>query len=714
MLYAKAIKEFSRLRRDLVKGRIGVDELKRSKIYFDDFAQGIIKLEAQGLPVSDDLAKGVEDFLMLCLDSYAYSTDGSVLVDDHTYDTIMRIWRDWGNDYIAHADPIQASSMWGFRRHEAPFMVGTISKKLYTPDELEAALENAQVHGYRYLRYAPKFDGVSVSIKWLYGRIVYAVTRYDGVEGQDITQVIQVMNDAKHIFTGEMPDGYYKCEIAVSTEDFNALQEVKPYANRRSAASAIISTPNNAELGIYLTVIPLAWVNLEKTQMRYIAAEYLNGVLDYNPKEMRMAVVLENIEQILHHIRQPSYPFRVDGVVLFPMHDENDLPNVEDLMADCFAYKINTQEAITHVQDVYMSVGRTGQGTPMAHVEACDLNETVCTEVTLGSMDIFSGLGLRKGEEVIVYAAGDIIPQLRRPDIRKYPRGAAVLPMNIRCPYCKSVMRFKQGSTANIYCLNPECPRVVSGKIVNFLEKLDACEGIRDETIMRICDAHIIRTIRDLFYLESKRRQLVKCIGPTNTDKFIDGIQEMTLKEYEVSQVIGACGIEDIAIRTCQAIFSEYTINYLLSLDTEKAYRRLMCLPGFGHKTVVKFVDWIDANRDFIQFLLTHMHIIDDAITYGNIVFTGFRNKDYVVPFKRIGFPVVESVNGDTVAVVYVGDLETGNGRKAKKKRLPLIHFSDIDQLLDILSEISDYIQKAPGTYDKDAIIRDIRHQLAG
>ena len=108
------------------------------------------------------------------------------------------------------------------------------------------------------------------------------------------------------------------------------------------------------------------------------------------------------------------------------------------------------------------------------------------------------------------------------------------------------------------------------------------------------------------------------------------------------------------------------------------------------------------------------MHIIDDAITYGNIVFTGFRNKDYVVPFKRIGFPVVEGVNGDTVAVVYVGDLETGNGRKAKKKRLPLIHFSDIDQLLDILSEISDYIQKAPGTYDKDAIIRDIRHQLAG
>lgn len=713
MIHNATLAELKKLRRQVKKNDIHVDEVLRTKKHiFEDFSKGLLGLEADGMPFSDEVIDAMENFLMICLDVYTYSETGGVLVDDHTYDVVMNIWKRCGGAHLQFADTIQNNALWGFRKHEAPFMVGTISNKIYTVDELKFNLEKLSFAGYNRLKYAPKIDGVSAAVDWDGEQIVSGVTRNDGVKGMDITKVIQVMNQQKQIFTSKMPPGHYKCELAVSTEDFNAIREIKEYANRRSTASAIVSTRTNLPYAIYLTAIPLAWVNFQGTQMQYLAGNYLPENLQPNPRIMDIDFVYSNIEAIMHYIRQPSFPFRIDGVVLFPMLSDNDAPNLSDLMANCLAYKINTQEAITHVKSVYMSVGRTGLGTPMVEVEPCDVNETVCTAASLGSMDIYSGLHLRKGEEVTIYAAGDVIPQLKKSDVRKYPKNAPILQMDIRCPFCGSTLRFKRGSTANIFCLNPNCPRVKSGKIVNFFEKLDACEGFRDKIILKLVDRRVISSIQDIFNLESKRPILVSEIGPINTDKLLDGIRQMKQNEYEISQIIGACGIDGCSTNTCRLIFADFTLDYLMQLDVETLQRRLLNIEGIGVSTAEIFANWIIDNRDLVNFLIQNMNVMDDALTYGNVVFTGFRNKEYVPIFKELGFPVWNGVNKDTVAVVYVGDITTGNGQKAAKKKLPLIHFSEIDTLVKILRDISKHLSVDPTKYDKEECVRDIKRNL--
>lgn len=712
-MFLKDIREFKKDRQKLLKSKIMADDLvEQSKPRYENFANMLIGMEAKGIPVAGEMLDGLYEYLMVCLDVYTYSEYGSVMIDDHTYDIVMNIYRDAsGTAGMSHADVIQNLTTWKFVEHEAPFMVGTITNKLYTFDALDEALHNLKLAGYNAIFYAPKFDGVSACVSWDGHDIAFAVTRNDGVQGQDITEVVKVMNSAKHIFSSKNPPGYYKVELVVSTEDFNTLQEIKAYANRRSSASGIISTPKNKDLGVYLTAIPLAWVNYAGDRVDYIARHYLSGMVDINPRDMRTTVVHETILDILHKIRQPDFPFRVDGVVMFPV-PANNKPNTNDLMADSMAYKVNTQETFTKVIGVYMSVGRTGLGKPMARVEPCELNETVCCDVSLGSMDIFSSLGLHRNEEVIVYAAGDVVPQLKLPEERRFPRNATRFKMDIHCPYCGSSMRFRGGVTSDIYCLNPDCPRVRSGRIVNFLVKLDVGEGFRDEIFYKLVDKHVINGIVDLFQIDKYREQIARIIGPNMADQLITSMDALTTKEYEISQVIGACGIEGIATRTCQKIFREFTIHYLMHQDPERMMLRLLSIDGIGPATAETMCKWLAENHDFIEFLMNKMRVIDDPVVYGNVVFTGFRNKDYQPLFKRIGFPVVEGVNGDTVAVVYVGDLMTGNAKKAAARNIPLIHFSDIDILLKHLEDESDFISKSNVSYTHDDIIRGIRRRL--
>lgn len=714
-LYEDNIKAFAKFRKQIVQAKISVDELIPQKFLFDDFAKGIIHLEGSGVPLDERYQAGLEDFLMICLDVYTYSETGAVLIDDHTYDILMNIWmHHTGGRRLSQSDYIKSKTTWGFVKHQAPFMVGTINAKLYTVDELELKLDEMQRMGARKLFYAPKFDGVSGVVKWDGNHVTFAATRNNGVQGQDITPLIQQMEMARQIFSGR-PAGWYKCELVVSTDDYNKLKELKGYANRRSAASAIVSTPGNIDLASYLMAIPLAHVDFEGRHVNYLAREYLRqagytGII--NEADFDVETVYDTITDILHFIRQPSFAFRVDGVVLFPVATEFDEPNLVDLMANAAAYKVNTQETITHVVRVYMSVGRTGLGKPMAEVQPCDLNETVCTDISLGSMDIFSGLGLHRDEEVIAYAAGDVIPQLRLPDTRNYPRNSPRLKMDIHCPYCGEAMRFKKGSGTDVYCLNPSCPRVRSGKIVNFLEKLEVADGFRDETFYKLVDMRLVQGIKDLFNLKKIQPELSKILGSTNAENLIEACEELRTKEFEISRVIGACGIENIAIRTCQKIFGEYTLGYLMDLPADRAYVRLMALEGVGEVTASTLADWLEQNKEFVKFLLATMNIVEDPVVYATVVFTGFRDPVYEEKFKKTGFPVAPRVTSDTVACVFLGDTTTGKARQAALKKIPLLHYADIDFLLKFLEEEAEYIARQPGTFDRADLIRDLKRRI--
>lgn len=709
----KFIQSIPSIRKKICKGSMQIHDVEPMHEQFLTYAVTLINQDRQGRGIDKDLRDTLEDFLMICLDVYTYSDDGAVMIPDYTYDQCMAIFCKLFNaERISQSDYIVSTTIWPFVKHEAPFMVGTINRKIYDLDGLAYFLKESRRDGYRRILYAPKFDGVSSAITFRNGQIERAVTRNNGIEGQDITQVIRRMNRVKHIFNKDLPDGYYKCELVVTSKDFEDLCKLKQYANRRSATSAIVSAPSNLVYAEYLTAIPLAWVNFIGSHMKYLAWQYADGLVD-NPESFDLETVYENIERILAHIRSADYPIRVDGVVLFPVRTNDDEPNTTDLMANCMAYKVNTQENRTKVDYIYMSVGRMGMAKPMVHVEPVEVNETIVRDVSLGSMSQFTARNLHEHEEVIVYSAGDVIPQIKMPEPRVYSKDAKRLKMDISCPYCGKKLRPKYESEADLYCLNPRCPRVLSGRIANFLDKLDVAEGFRDSTFYTLVEAGMVKSIEDLFDLDKYPDRVAELLNSrVDADKLLNGLKELKTKQFEVSQVIGALGIDNIAQKTCQTIFSDITLDYLLSMKKGRVEMALLGIPGIGMTTAQQFSEWINENRDFLEFLLHEMKIVDDKITYGAVCFTGFRNKEYSDIFKSIGFPALDRVTKDTVACVYAGDLTSNNAKRALAKDIPLVHVAQIDELIKELTKRAKEIELDNGEISRYELMRDVRKNV--
>lgn len=709
----KFIQSIPSIRKKICKGSMQIHDVEPIHEQFLTYAVTLINQDRQGRGIDKDLRDTLEDFLMICLDVYTYSDDGAVMIPDYTYDQCMTIFCKLFNaERISQSDYIVSTTIWPFVKHEAPFMVGTINRKIYDLDGLAYFLKESRRDGYRRILYAPKFDGVSSAVTFRNGQIERAVTRNNGIEGQDITQVIRRMNRVKHIFNKDLPDGYYKCELVVTSKDFEDLCKLKQYANRRSATSAIVSAPSNLVYAEYLTAIPLAWVNFIGSHMKYLAWQYADGLVD-DPESFDLETVYENIERILTHIRSADYPIRVDGVVLFPVRTNDDEPNTTDLMANCMAYKVNTQENRTKVDYIYMSVGRMGMAKPMVHVEPVEVNETIVRDVSLGSMSQFTARNLHEHEEVIVYSAGDVIPQIKMPEPRVYSKDAKRLKMDISCPYCGKKLRPKYESEADLYCLNPRCPRVLSGRIANFLDKLDVAEGFRDSTFYTLVEAGIVKSIEDLFDLDKYPDRVAELLNSrVDADKLLNGLKELKTKQFEVSQVIGALGIDNIAQKTCQTIFSDITLDYLLSMKKGRVEMALLGIPGIGMTTAQQFSEWINENRDFLEFLLHEMKIVDDKITYGAVCFTGFRNKEYSDIFKSIGFPALDRVTKDTVACVYAGDLTSNNAKRALAKDIPLVHVAQIDELIKELTKRAKEIELDNGEISRYELMRDVRKNV--
>ena len=182
------------------------------------------------------------------------------------------------------------------------------------------------------------------------------------------------------------------------------------------------------------------------------------------------------------------------------------------------------------------------------------------------------------------------------------------------------------------------CPRVLSGRVVNFLDKLDVCDGFRDATFLKLAEVGLVKCIPDLFTLYKFSTKLMNTIGTYDGEKLLEGIKEMKKGTYEVSTIIGAMGIDNIAEKTCQNIFRNISLDELLDLKKSQIHYELLGLPGVGSVTARNLAEWLNENRDFMEFLRSEMHIIDDAISHGNVCFTGFRNKEYQEIFKKMGF----------------------------------------------------------------------------
>lgn len=619
--------------------------------------------------------EGLKAILMINLDQYTYSDTGDVFISDHEYDVLHQLWKRMGEAPLVYADIF--GSEWPMVEHDAPWMVGNVSK-VYSLEELRDFINDINEefgdggsHPVEWV-VAPKFDGVSANLKIKDGKLIQAITRGDRHLGQDITDlVIRSKNLFKVTHWRQHSDGYLKVELCVSSEEFPYLKEAKGYANRRSATTALVNSPKNVIYGNRLEAVPLLWYDE-------------NGV-DYNPpdsvrlKTVSASELINRALEVLKKVKDPSYPYRADGVVLYPM--VIDL-NTDDVMKYSMAFKINTAVAHTRIIRGYVSMGRTGYAVPMIQVEPCDVNETVVTDVSLGSFGKYYQLGLHENEEVIIYSAGDVIPQMKRCDPPIYPKHSDYLRIPEVCPYCGSEL-------INAHCLNQNCVRIKTGRITNFLQKLGA-ENISDATIELLYDNKVIRDIADVLNLKESDLVKLDSFGDLKASNVVGEITKLRQRPITYSEFFGALGCPGVSEKISQAIFQvvpfDSLLHYAKPLNSSDIYLEdnelrdaLYQISGIGANRAAVIINFVADHKAEIRDIASMLNLKEDIRFIGSVVFSGFRDKNWVEKFKDIRVRVSESLTKNTIAVV-AANLNTGKAKKAIQMGIPIYLYTDIDE----------------------------------
>lgn len=659
---------YQKLHRDLLDGKITLENISDEKRDHYDYASRIITARR----IDPDELKA---FIQICLDYYTYSDSGDVLIPDRLYDECTeRYYQEVGKKretQFIYADKLEGATKWDFINHEISGLVSTLPK-IYSYDELKGYREF--YNETQTFRIAPKYDGVSCAIKVQDHKIVYGATRYDGYQGQNLTRLITKASNIRE-FLEVAKDGYYKCEILMSNEQFNSLITHKKYANRRSAVSGICNTPKNVEFGKYLTIMPLLYYNPIGQKRKYIAP----GIRTLNIYSTRD--LMDEIESMLETIRANNFPFRVDGVVIYPKISESI--NEGDLMEHCIAYKVNTNEAKTQIEYGYMSVGRLGSVVPMLKVKPVEVNETIVTDVSLGSYAKFLSMNLHEHEDVIVYSAGDVIPQVKLPLIRTNWDNAYELKLPKHCPYCNQ--KFSRAGS-EYRCTNSKCPRVISGRIANFIDKLGIV-GFSDKTIEILNQADILHNIEELFKLTYDDIYNVPGFDVVSAENLINEIHKLRERRITVSELFGALGIEGISIKKCRKIFNEISLKKLLKNPEKRSISSAMkCADGIGPRTAEIFTEFVSENIDTIRYLLDTMNISGDTSYIGSVTFTGFRNSKWEEKFNSIGYEVTDSVTNDTECLISANDdRRSTKCQTAMRKAVPIFGYREIEWVYDHL-----------------------------
>lgn len=653
---------------------------------------------------------------------YTYSKEGHILMSDKAYDMLMTEYVNRGHDSLL--DPAldftekeiydavlkfscrdsyifqklythNKNPRWKLISHEDPAIVGSITKvyeeMLFVEyvDQMTNATDKFVI--------APKYDGISASIKMIDGKMEYVATRRDGVKGLNITECINTIPDIENwimstfkqnyemiygeeIDINKLRDGYYKVEILMTLDDFIMMREneIAMYANRRSAVSGIISTPMNIKYAKYLTIMPLLFKPINAAKNFVLYAPGYSTIIMTNGFVNHFKI----LRKMLDSVKEKTFPYRADGVVCYPVMDAVD---ERDYMKYALAFKVNTISSKTQIVYGYVSVGKRGKSVPMLNVQPAEVNETIVSDVSLCSWDSYASMDLHEEETVIVYSAGDVIPQAKPCDPKEYPKNSKRLYIEKICPYCHNELK----RIINEYwCINQQCPRISSGKISNFMEKIGSV-NVADGLIINLYNEGIIHDTMDLFLYSVDRLKTdrVKGWGERKIKILENELARLRNEPLEISTFIGALGIKGISKKKSRLIFAKYDIEYILSINSEyELTNLLMDIKGIGEINAESFSEFIFENREYINKLMSIFIIIPDKEYKGNIVFTGFRDEELENQFELLGYAVSDTVNTSTVAVLDGSNSgNTESCKKARKRNIEIINRTNVDYLINKL-----------------------------
>lgn len=537
-----------------------------------------------------------------------------------------------------------------------------------------------------------KFDGVSISLNYEDGMLVRAVTRGDGVNGDDVTANVKTIRAIPLRLQGDDYPASFEIrgEILLPWESFDRMnkereeQEEALFANPRNAASGTLKLQNPAEV---------AKRQLD-TYLYYLLGENLpcDGHYENLQKAkswgfkvsdaMRKCKSMDEVFDFIHYWdkERSKLPVATDGIVLKinSLRQQQELGFTAKSPRWAVAYKYQAEQVSTVFKSVEFQVGRTGTVTPVANLEPVLLAGTTVKRATLNNAAFIENLDLHLGDSVFVEKGGEIIPKIVGVDLDQRVKAGERIRFITHCPDCGTELQRNEGEAA-WYCPNENgCPPQIKGKIEHFISrKAMNIDGIGSETVDLLYQQGLIQNIADLYLLKVSQIVGLERMGQKSAQNMIDGIAAS--KQVPFERVLFALGIRFVGEKVAKTLAQAF--GSIEVLAQAKEYE-LAAVRDVGERIAKSVIDYFadERNRTLIERLKEYglqlaiseaklaakSSLLEGKVVVVSGVFTHHSRDEYKTLIEQNGGKETGSVSAKTSFVLAGANMGPAKLEKAK------------------------------------------------
>lgn len=543
-----------------------------------------------------------------------------------------------------------------------------------------------------------KYDGLSISLTYVDGRLTQAVTRGDGVHGDDVTANVRTIRSIPLVLKdGDWPREFeIRGEILMPWQSFERLN-----AEREAAEEPLFANPRNAASGTLKSLNPAVAAKRKlDAYLYYLLGDGIEGDGHYEnlmrakawgfkiSDGMRKVKTLQEIYDFINYwdTERKNLPVATDGIVLKvnSLRQQRALGYTAKSPRWAIAYKFKAERECTRLREVTYQVGRTGQITPVANMEPVQLAGTTVRRATLNNEDFIRSLDLHEGDYVYVEKGGEIIPKIVGVDTERREASARPVEFITRCPECGSELVRYEGEAAH-YCPNDAgCPPQIKGRIEHFISRRAMnIDSLGPETIDEYYRRGLIHNIADLYDI---RVEQINGDGSRqkSAQKLVDGIEAS--KQVPFERVVFALGIRFVGETSARLLARHFKdIDHLAAATLQE----LTDIDGVGEviaKSVITYfhnpinMEIVNRLRAYgLQMSLSEeqMQAASTKLAGKSIVISGVFTHHSRDEYKRIieqnGGKNVGSISGKTSFILAGDNMGPAKLQKAEKLGVPIV-----------------------------------------
>ncbi len=460
-----------------------------------------------------------------------------------------------------------------------------------------------------------KFDGSSISLLYENGKLVRAVTRGDGVKGDDVTSNVRTIRSVPLSLRGDdYPESFeIRGEIVMP---FHVFEEINK--QRKEAGEPLFANPRNSAAGTLKMQDPSIVASRKLDAYFYSLMgdnlpadghfENLKKASEWGFKISDATRICRNLEEVFKYLHKwdmerHKVPVATDGVVIKvnSRRLQEELGFTAKSPRWAIAYKFKAESAATVLNSVSYQVGRTGTVTPVANLEPVQIAGTVVKRASLHNADIIKNLDLHLNDTVFVEKGGEIIPKITGVDAGKRHPMAQAVKFIEKCPECGTQLVRNEGEAA-FYCPNETgCPPQIKGKMEHFAgRKAMDIDGLGQETIELLYNQRLAKSIADFYLLKKEQLAGLERMGEKSAQRILDGLEESKKAPFE--RVLFALGIRYVGETVAKKLAKEV---HSIDILRQKTKEELTEIDEIGERIAESILDFFSKPEhiEMIEFL---------------------------------------------------------------------------------------------------------------